>query len=596
MNLARRHIIPETDLPEGREVLEAGRALAKDWCVGPSVFLDYYQVNCEAEYKLRCMDSERIMQHAHMGFRDKKKSVRAFQEIYESTEKQGVRVDRFGLCLDWSMGFPRVMRDSQLRGTGLILDGPEDFYEVANAAPAATHFGDFVLGFPGALENTQAALSAGSTVIGNLGQYFTFRLPDWNDDIVATKSTLKAIGLIAAQPVRVLVHSNLDDGFAAVFEDLASALGAAMLERYIIEDLCGARITHCFGHHYSTPLTRLSFQRALSIASPNPGSMIYGNTTSYRGSDAENYASLGAYLLLDIVGQMTCPSGHAINPVPVTENRRIPEIDEIIDAQVFAGRLTASGTDYLPIYNDAEIERVANTLVAKGTDFYNATLKGFKEEGYDIADPFELMLAMRRIGCKELERRFGQGRWDDESHRRVAILRSDTVNEIEQLVTTNLDAIDPSDRKTLNDSGLKVVVATSDVHEHSKMLIEGLFRELNIDVLDGGVSANTIDLARLAEQKSADAIALSTYNGVALTYFSRLRDQLLEIGISVPILIGGQLNEIPEESVNSLPVDVEDKLKKEGAFVCGRILDAIPILVNLSREKRAEHSHRSATA
>jgi methylmalonyl-CoA mutase cobalamin-binding subunit len=493
------------------------------------------------------------------------------------------------------MGFPRAMRDSQLRGTGLILDGPEDFCEIANAAPAATHFGDFVLGFPGALENTQAALAAGSTVIGNLGQYFTFRLPDWNDDIAATNSTLQAIGLIAAQPVKVLVHSNLDDGFAAVFEDLASALGAAMLERYIIEDLCGARITHCFGHHYSTPLTRLSFQRALSTVSPNPGSMIYGNTTSYRGNDAENYASLGAYLLLDIVGQITCPSGHAINPVPVTENRRIPEIDEIVDAQLFAGQLTASGMDYLPIYNDAEVEQLAKKLVTKGTDFYNATLTGFKEEGYDTLDPFEMMLAMRRIGCRELERRFGQGRWDDESHRRVAILQSDTVKEIEQLVAKNLQAIEPEDRNILNDSDIKVVVATTDVHEHSKMLIEGLFRELNIDVLDGGVSADTIDLARLAEQETADAIALSTYNGVALTYFSRLRDQLLEMGIPVPILIGGQLNEIPEESTNSLPIDVEDKLKKEGAFVCCGILDAIPILVNLSREKDAENSRRSAT-
>ena len=69
-------------------------------------------------------------------------------------------------------------------------------------------------------------MNAGVTTIGNLGQYFTFQLPGWKDDIATTRSTLTAIGLMAAQPVEVMVHSNLDDGFAAVFQDLASALGA----------------------------------------------------------------------------------------------------------------------------------------------------------------------------------------------------------------------------------------------------------------------------------------------------------------------------------------------------------------------------------
>ena len=47
------------------------------------------------------------------------------------------------------------------RGTGMILPDVEDFVRLANAAPVAAHFGDFVLGFPAALENTQAALAAG---------------------------------------------------------------------------------------------------------------------------------------------------------------------------------------------------------------------------------------------------------------------------------------------------------------------------------------------------------------------------------------------------------------------------------------------------
>ena len=104
-------------------------------------------------------------------------------------------------------------------------------------APVAPHFGDFVIGTPAAFENTIAALSSGSTSIGNLGQYFAFRQPHWDDDIFTTAESLKAIALTAAQPVPVIVHSSLDDGFASMFTDLACSLGAILLEQYIVDDL-----------------------------------------------------------------------------------------------------------------------------------------------------------------------------------------------------------------------------------------------------------------------------------------------------------------------------------------------------------------------
>ena len=116
-----------------------------------------------------------------------------------------------------------------------------------------------------------------------------------------------------------------------MFTDLACCLGAVLIERHIVEDLIGASVSHCFGHHFSDPLTRLAFQRALADANPTPGTMLYGNTVSYRRTAPGNFASLASYLLADIVGQWSRPSGHAINPVPVTENERIPDVEEIVD-------------------------------------------------------------------------------------------------------------------------------------------------------------------------------------------------------------------------------------------------------------------------
>lgn len=430
----RSTLFPERDLPNGRDLLAEGRALAAVWSVGSSPFLAEYGVTSEFDYKLGQMSIGRVMQHAQIGYRDLDKSCRAFREIYTESLKQGVRVDRYGLCLDWSMALPRAVRAKGLRGTGMLLDGPEDFIRLTSSAPVAAHFGDFVLGFPAALENTQAALAAGSTAIGNLGQFFTFRVPGWDDDVEATAATVRAIGLIAAQPVQVMIHSNIDDGYAAQFNDLTSCLGMILVERDIIMRLTGGVIAHCYGHHFSDPATRLGFQRALFKIGATPGTIIYGNTTSYRGTPAANYASLGSYLLVDAVGQLTHPTGHAVNPVPVTENERIPEIEEVIDAQVFAGRLTDHAGDYRSLFDDAVIEVVADQLLTGAERFRANVMRGLAEMGVDCDDIFELLLALRRLGGRGLEARFGAGEEDrSQPGGRRPVIAATIVSEIRHM-------------------------------------------------------------------------------------------------------------------------------------------------------------------
>ena len=40
--------------------------------------------------------------------------------------------------------------------------------------------------------------------------------------------------------------------------------GAVLLERYVVEELLGGRVSHCYGHTFSEPVGRFAFQRALS--------------------------------------------------------------------------------------------------------------------------------------------------------------------------------------------------------------------------------------------------------------------------------------------------------------------------------------------
>ncbi|MEM8538895.1 MAG: hypothetical protein AAGF56_13670, partial [Pseudomonadota bacterium] len=187
------------DMQPGKDLLATGRAMAADWRLGRCTFLDAHGVASEAEYKRRAAADGRIMQHAHIGFRSLDRTVEAMAHLHGIAADRGITIDRFGITLDWSMGYPPEHRQAAQRGTGIVLKGPEDFARITNACPAAAHFGDFMLGLPGALHNVKAAVAAGATAIGNLGQYFTFRLPYWDDDVATTEATVTALGLIAGQ-------------------------------------------------------------------------------------------------------------------------------------------------------------------------------------------------------------------------------------------------------------------------------------------------------------------------------------------------------------------------------------------------------------
>jgi hypothetical protein len=197
--LTRADLVPPTLRPAA-DLIAEGRALAHEQRLGSNLFLREAGVASESEYKRRKAADGRVMQHAHIGFRNVERTCAAMAEVYRACLERGVAVDRFGVTLDWSMGYPMALRAERPRGTGIVLDGPQDFQRIADAAPAAAHFGDFMIGLPAAVENTRAALAAGVTAIGNLGQYFTFRLPYWDDDRATTEATIVGLALIAAQP------------------------------------------------------------------------------------------------------------------------------------------------------------------------------------------------------------------------------------------------------------------------------------------------------------------------------------------------------------------------------------------------------------
>ena len=123
------------------------------------------------------------------------------------------------------------------------------------------------------------------------------------------------------------------------------------------------------------------------------------------------------------------------------------------------------------------------------------------------------------------------------------------------------------------------------------MLIDEMLNQIGATALDGGTSTDPDKIIQQTLIQTPDAIAISTYNGVALSYYQALRQGLKDHGLTIPILIGGRLNQIPEGSNSSLPQDVGDQLAAEGALVCRDAADLLPILQQIAARKTAAIRH-----
>jgi methylmalonyl-CoA mutase cobalamin-binding subunit len=96
-----------------------------------------------------------------------------------------------------------------------------------------------------------------------------------------------------------------------------------------------------------------------------------------------------------------------------------------------------------------------------------------------------------------------------------------------------------------------------------------LVSEAGAEMIYMGAEVNPDEIVSEANTQKADAILVSTHNGMALEYAKQLRAALEVQKIRLPVLIGGILNQKVESQ--SLPVDVTANLKELGFYPCARL-------------------------
>jgi methylmalonyl-CoA mutase cobalamin-binding subunit len=499
------------------------------------------------------------MYHAHVGMNDIDATADALVRIQQELSSREFRLDRAGFAVDRRMGLPSELRDAAAAETGPMLVQPEDWSALAQSAPIQPHLGDFMIGQPASVANTVQALRIGCTTIGNLSQFFTFEAPGWSDTVETAARTCEAMALLAEFRDRgVMLHSYLEDGFGALFQNCSSVAAWAMLERYIVEELIGARLTHCIGGLTSDPVKRAGWVLALHQVhcGEQVGSMIYGDTISFGREFEKNRAVTAEYLMWDILIQLHAPSGHAVLPLPVTEAIRIPSAEEIIEAQLFGRQVEASARRLYPHVDFSAAEQFAETVCREGREIYTRALDGMRDMGVDIKDPLQMLHLLKKLGPRRFEELFvtDSGLAETSPRTDMSALASDVIDQHRPMF------LDEDFRSRVR--GRCFVVASSDVHEHAAGALAQLLSEAGASVIYLGAEQNPADLVAALDRQPVDALLLSTHNGMALDYARQLRQQLDAASLSPPVIMGGVLNQKIENQ--ALPVPVFEEIKALG--------------------------------
>ena len=417
--------------------------------------------------------------------------------------------------------------------------------------------------------NTLHALAAGVTTIGNVGHYFAYEVVGGSDEIDVTEQTVVALAVLAAlRQQGVLVHSNLDDGPGMQVSHYGAYAGWAAIELYVVEHLIGARLAHCYGNLVDDPVCRAVLHLALDDLRDGQsiGSMVFGNTVGYSRDRLRSTAALAGQVLTDIAAQLHRPTGHAVTPIPLSEAIRIPSAAEIVEVQLLARELEQEARRGAALFDWKRLERLAADTAAYARRFRHRALDVLATDGVDVRDPAQVLLALRRLGAAELERRVNLAPPQD-----VGRLEPWKATRLRTIGTAIADAL-----PVLN--GVRLVLGVLEVHD---VVRDALARELpraGAEVILVGADATVEALVRAAVSEDADAIVLAVYNGNALTLGERLVAAAAADGFEGAVVLGGLLN---QDVGADLPIDVSDQLRSLGITCVARAEDLGPVLARL---------------
>jgi methylmalonyl-CoA mutase cobalamin-binding subunit len=576
------------DLPDGREAVAEGLALGRTLERAPSLYLQEKGVGSERAWRERAAAEGISSTCINIGLATWPDTREALGCIYEDSLRRGVRPpDRFNILAERRMGLPKALRLAAPQETGPLLMTQQDWWETTHTVPIQPEAADNTIGGPGSLDNAVDAIQAGITHIGVLSQYM-WRWPYWEDETGQVTAVLKAAGVLAAhRDAGVCFDSYLEDGYPGVFHDYANYVGWAMLERYVSEDLIGAAYSCSWGGLTTDPVTKAAVTLALHAVRPEhvPAGFVQGDTIGNRADIEANAGVVSTDVLFMKAVDYRYRLGGAPIAVPVTEVERIPTWQEVAQVHAINRRLEEYLPSVVSVIDWPQIEARRGHLVQGGRRFFDTAIRMMRESGIDVQDPAAVLVVIKRLGAARCEELFGAGVPDEAYPRgRRPVLETDLVRQTMAERARLLDFLHSADGSDLH--GIKVVLASTDVHEFAKFLLDAALAEASARVIDAGVNRDPEDIVSAAVESAADAIVITTHNGVARSFARVLRTELQKAQLDdVPVFMGGVLNEDIEGS--EIPVDVRADLAGLGVRPLAAVEELIGELGRLAGQGSA---------
>lgn len=574
---ARSTFFGDEELPLGAQLLAEGSALGMRTRTGISAFCRAKGIASEVQWKRSRMETGTIEWSFIMGRASLEEQIAGLQFLYDFGERTGVVIDRGLIIPNWVTGLPEGLRDRAPRGTSFVLGGVNEHVALAQAAPIMPCFNDWHIGSLAAVENTIAAIEAGGSYTGVLAQY-VWDLPYVDSDVDVVAENVRAIGIVAQKRQDdFVVDSYMDDGMPAHFADNLSLVGYARLERYVVEELCGARYATGFGQLISDIPTKIAIWLALDrvLRADHPAlSYLYGNTIDASTTLVTgNFGVAAAEITAFAATERRYRTGVALLPNPATEALRVPTPEEIADVHAVAHRAAEKSAELETMLDFSSIEEMRDALVSGGTRFFQNTLEGLADMGIDVRDPVQVLLGIRRLGAAQLERLFHPGPRDDRLLNGIVPLsRTEFTRRAEELVEGELEAARAIPGASAV-RGKAFIVASGDTHAYGVYVVARVLRALGAEVIEAGVDRDPEDLVTLLSSRPpGTALAVSTHNGQCLTYARRLVE-LLASNRPATVFIGGMLNAIIPG--NSEPTDASAALGRLGVVPCLGVADLV---------------------
>ncbi|MEZ5078023.1 MAG: hypothetical protein R2725_11350 [Solirubrobacterales bacterium] len=569
------HLIP-AELADGRELVRGAKQRAASIPLGTSRYAEIHGVKSDREYKERCRADGTITTYINLGYKTWAETREALEEIVAAGERRNFRLDRVSLIPDRRMGLPPGLREEALAETGIMMYDEADWKGAARDTPVMPIWNDHNVGSPAATVNTEALLRAGFGYIGSLAQH-QYGYPLWDDDAAQMERCVEAVAMIAQKrDAGVVLDSYVEDGFCASFHDLATFLGWCMFHRYVAEELIGAAHSQSFGSTFADPIRKQAHGLAMAAINANrvPPSFTHGDTNSFGMEDDfdRNAVIVATDVMYTVARELKHPTGGAVHATPVSEASRIPNVEELIESLVIANEAEQRARACPDIVDWGPIYAMRDRIVAGGKRVFSNLLRGLGEIGVDTRDPLQLLLATRRLGAETIEELFNAGEPDSGYPRGFAPVEpTDTL--IRLLAAKDRVLAGLREAGGLPDlSGIRVVAASNDIHEYGLFVLVEALSACGASVTPLGTSVQSSEVAKASVEVAADAVAVSTYNGMALSLGRQLREELRKRGIDPRVYLGGRLNEDLEEGEAT---DVRPMLRDEGIGACDSVEEMV---------------------